>query len=204
MSWGRHRPGWSTLSIELIQASETPPMVLLRWPVKPSVAERGRFAATASAITQLASDGGGPASRDPSSAAVTNPTQGKVVDQTARLRCRRIRRKKPLVMPRQRRPAARGADWSRRSVGIAWIAADRSSTDVARSNAITVGSNRMRSVLATRVATAASSSCRGDLGDPQLRLVAVLALVLRFLLLPRRRLRPAARRHHRGQHGRLG
>jgi hypothetical protein len=36
-----------TLTIELVQANETPAVVIVRWPAKPSVLHPRRFAATA-------------------------------------------------------------------------------------------------------------------------------------------------------------
>ena len=42
-----------TISIELVEALETPPVVLLRWPAQPSVAEFTRFGATATAVMRI-------------------------------------------------------------------------------------------------------------------------------------------------------
>jgi hypothetical protein len=38
------------ISIELVQASETPTVILIRWPDAPSVTDPRRFAATANAV----------------------------------------------------------------------------------------------------------------------------------------------------------
>ena len=42
-----------SISIELVEAEETPAVVLLRWPPQPSVATPVRFGATASAVTAM-------------------------------------------------------------------------------------------------------------------------------------------------------
>lgn len=79
------------------------------------------------------------------------------VDQISRLRWRRICRRisSGLSMAMASRLAS---DWPRRSSGMAWIAAANSSTDVANSCAITIGSNRMRLLSSKCVVSASSSS----------------------------------------------
>ena len=41
------------LTIELVQATETPAVILLRWPAAPSVTDARRFAAVAAAVTAI-------------------------------------------------------------------------------------------------------------------------------------------------------
>lgn len=41
------------LSVELVEAVETPAVILLRWPAAPSVTDVRRFAAVAAAVTAI-------------------------------------------------------------------------------------------------------------------------------------------------------
>ena len=41
------------LTVELVQATETPDAILLRWPAAPSVTDPRKFAAVANAITAI-------------------------------------------------------------------------------------------------------------------------------------------------------
>lgn len=43
---------FATISIELVEANETPAVVIVRWPAKPSVIHPGRFPDTAAAIAR--------------------------------------------------------------------------------------------------------------------------------------------------------
>jgi hypothetical protein len=42
-----------TLAVELVEADETPAVVIIRWPVKPSVVHPRRFPDTAATIARL-------------------------------------------------------------------------------------------------------------------------------------------------------
>jgi hypothetical protein len=43
----------NTLAVELVEADETPAVVIIRWPVKPSVVHPRRFPDTAATIARL-------------------------------------------------------------------------------------------------------------------------------------------------------
>jgi hypothetical protein len=52
----RSRALWSEITVELIEADETPAVVIVSWPVKPTVLHPRRFPDVAAAIATLAAD----------------------------------------------------------------------------------------------------------------------------------------------------